>query len=413
MLYEQQAKSKGLYLNLITGPDLPEALLGDPLRLRQILLNLVSNALKFTSEGGVSLHVKGKKEESGVLAMQFEVRDTGPGIAPEAQKRIFKAFEQEDDATARNHGGTGLGLAISARLVNLQKGELTVQSSQGKGATFTVKLPYKEGSKQDLPRKASPKKAVRSFAGIRVLAADDDSYNRELLAMLLDRWKISYTLVEDGEAAVTAAFRDEFDLILVDLRMPGLSGLDVAKNIRQKFDQVPIIALTATATSKDRETAKEVGIHDFLIKPYKPEALADLIGRYVGERKHKKTSIAEPVEPKPEASAGYDPARLEAMANGNPAFVKKMLGLFVDNGKKQVPAWKDAALKKDWPVVGNIAHRLAPSVRQLGNQDLYDGLKALEKAVEELAEPEEMASDLIQKLEKMLTVVEADLAARD
>ncbi|MFK7970905.1 MAG: ATP-binding protein [Bacteroidia bacterium] len=417
-MYEQQAKNKGLYLNLIVAPDVPKALSGDPLRLRQILLNLVSNALKFTEEGGVSVYAHATHTEEHVR-MRFDVRDTGPGIPPEAQARIFKAFEQADSTTARQHGGTGLGLAISARLARLQNGSLTLKSTQEKGATFTIDLPYAIANEKDLP---ALKKAVHSsisFDGARVLAADDDLYNRELLEMLLKRWGMRVDMVEDGEDAVKKGLSASYDLILLDLRMPGMGGLEAADRLRKAGVQTPIVALTATATIQDREAASKVGIQDVLLKPFQAEALAGLLQNLIPNLQ--KTAVPKAAKSKPEKPAeaktmsAYDPSKLEQMANGNEAFVKKMLGLFVSNAGNQVKLWDAALASKDWQSLSGIAHQLAPSVRQLGHTDFYKTLKSIEAEAENPKADTSLSLQAkagLASLKAMLADVEKDLKKR-
>lgn len=270
------AEQKGVRLNLRLGPQVPRYVLADPTRLRQILLNLVGNGIKFTGAGEVELAVSC----TGPHQFQFTVRDTGIGIAIEKQRSIFESFVQADGGTARKFGGTGLGLAISDRLVRLMGGEIKVESELGAGSSFSFNIRLKDvvaaqnQAAQELQHLSkavtleSTEKVGPSL--FRVLVAEDNPVNQKLAKIVLQKAGYNVTLVSDGLEAVSALETSDFDLVLMDVQMPGMDGLAATRAIRQAEDgrkHTPIIALTAHAMQGDREKCLKAGMDDYLTKP--------------------------------------------------------------------------------------------------------------------------------------------------
>ncbi len=291
-LQAPQARDKGLNFAVDISPELAtRPLLGDSLRLSQILLNLTGNAIKFTREGTVSIRVRSTGESAEALALRFEVCDTGIGIPPAVQSRLFTSFEQGDNSTTRQYGGTGLGLAICKRLVGLMQGEIGVESTEQRGACFWFTLPLGKG--QPLPATdqaatASGTEAClrRQHAGQRVLLVEDDPLNAEITSTLLQLFGLQVSLAGNGEEAVACAGREDYDLILMDMQMPVMNGLTATRTIRQgsRNRQTPILALTANAFDEDRQRCLEAGMNAHLAKPVIPETLAQLLLAWLPER---------------------------------------------------------------------------------------------------------------------------------
>ena len=247
---------------------------GDPARLRQVLLNLVGNAVKFTEDGQVRIAVARRGER-----IRLSVEDSGIGISREAQERLFEPFVQADASTTRRFGGSGLGLSISRRLVEAMGGSITVDSEVGVGSRFTVDVPLPPAAP---PEPGSPSTTgPRPREGLRVLVAEDNPVNQLVVRRLLEQLGAVVTVVSDGEAALEAVEDGHFDLVLMDIHMPRLDGLDAARALRARGSVIPIVALTASALPEDRRAAKEAGMEGFLAKPLDPEALAASLVRYV------------------------------------------------------------------------------------------------------------------------------------
>jgi PAS domain S-box-containing protein len=277
------ATEKGLSLTWSLDPDLPLILETDPFRLRQILLNLLSNAVKFTDSGQVSLAAKLSPDETCV---RFQVTDTGPGIAPENAKSIFEPFFQADGSVTRRHGGTGLGLSISRRLaILLGAFDLVLESQPGRGSTFFFDLPLHSTSPQGAARllDAAEHDAERpngeaergDFSALRVLVAEDNDFNRFLLGKILDKLGVGEAaFAADGEGSVEmvlerAAAGRPFDVLFIDLRMPGLDGISATRRLRRAGIAIPVAALTAQATEQDAARCREAGMDYFFPKPYR------------------------------------------------------------------------------------------------------------------------------------------------
>jgi signal transduction histidine kinase len=256
-------------------------LLGDPQRLRQVLLNLAGNAVKFTDQGTVRIAVRIEVEDADKLMVRFEVQDSGIGIAPHDQERLFKAFGQVEDTMSRNYGGTGLGLSICKHIVQLMGGQIGVDSAFGAGSTFwfTVALGSARSENSAMAAvEASPSASAAlasEFADARVLVAEDNPINQRLIHALLDDIGMQIDIASDGAAAVDMAIAGHYALILMDLQMPKLNGIDATRAIRQApgCKRMPIIALTASVFDRDWQRCLDAGMDGYIAKPLAPESL--------------------------------------------------------------------------------------------------------------------------------------------
>ncbi|MBI2149527.1 MAG: response regulator, partial [Acidobacteria bacterium] len=267
------AETKRLDLRSAVGDDVPDTVVGDSVRLRQVLTNLIGNALKFTAEGGVTVAVKtGERQDAGVELL-FSVSDTGIGIPTDKQGLIFEAFSQADSSTTRRFGGTGLGLTISARLVEMMKGRIWVESEEGYGSTFhfTVNLGLAQGRRLDQEPRQNADSIAPACAPLHILLAEDNPVNQKLALRLLEKRGHSVELVRTGLEAVDAVRSRAFDLVLMDVQMPDMGGVEATAMIREEEDasgrRLPIIAMTAYAMRGDRERFLAAGIDDYISKP--------------------------------------------------------------------------------------------------------------------------------------------------
>jgi signal transduction histidine kinase/ActR/RegA family two-component response regulator len=276
-LMSTPATQKGLGLQAQIDAAVPARLMLDDTRVRQILFNLLSNAIKFTERGGVVLDVGVRDGQ-----LVFGVADTGIGMDERTLPRLFQRFSQGDDSTSRRYGGTGLGLEISRSLARLMGGDITVQSTPGVGSRFELMLPLREG---EVPRDAAAAAAagVNAMRRLRLLVAEDNEVNRTVLAAMIEREGHDWHFAHDGRAAVQAAQAQDYDLVLMDLHMPEMDGIDATRAIRAlpgDKAQVPIVALTADAFADTRTRCLEAGMNDFLSKPVSVSELARLLATY-------------------------------------------------------------------------------------------------------------------------------------
>ncbi|WP_162888563.1 response regulator [Dechloromonas sp. HYN0024] len=274
------ARTKDIRLIIKVSPELDaQPLRGDPLRLGQVLLNLASNAIKFTDEGTVTLDISVSESSSTGVLVRFEVRDTGIGIAVDDQARLFLAFEQSDSSTTRRYGGTGLGLTISKRLVHMMDGDIGVESQIGSGSLFwfTARFDWRDSLDQTVTEVApSIENQLRmEFSGCSILLVEDEPINQEVARGMLAEVNCKVCLAEDGVEALEMMQREKFDLILMDMQLPRMSGIEATKAIRRLpgCAHVPILAMTANAFDDDRSLCLEAGMNDHIAKPVDPEDL--------------------------------------------------------------------------------------------------------------------------------------------
>ena len=274
------AREKGLHLSVYVHPEVPDQLIGDPHRLRQVLLNLINNGVKFTKFGSVRVQARLEQQQDGEAAIRFDVADTGIGLSREEQKLIFEPFRQADGSVTRKYGGTGLGLAICARLVELQGGSMSVISVKGEGSTFSFNIRCGICSEPGLDPQKRPAEALRRGAPLerlKILLAEDNRVNQLLVVRLLQARGHQVVVVGDGRAALDAAEQQSFDLILMDIQMPEMDGLEATRLLRERqrngLRVPPIIAMTAHAMKGDRDKCMEAGMTGYISKPIQPEQL--------------------------------------------------------------------------------------------------------------------------------------------
>ncbi|MEI7432176.1 MAG: response regulator, partial [Betaproteobacteria bacterium] len=272
-------RNKGLQL-VINVAGMPSAVIGDPMRLSQALLNYLGNAVKFTEKGFITLRGYVVKETSSDYLLRFEVIDTGIGITPDQQERLFTAFEQADQSTTRKYGGTGLGLTITRRLAEIMGGQVGVESTPGQGSTFWLTARLGKGPVANSGSDAASKEAaadilLRNYRGTRVLLAEDEPVNQEVAKILLEDVGLLLDVADDGLQAVRMAESVDYGLILMDMNMPEMDGLDATREIRKQVGRrnVPILAITANSFEEDRRKCADAGMNDFISKPFNPDDL--------------------------------------------------------------------------------------------------------------------------------------------
>lgn len=282
------AEEKGINLKFRRDEDLPEIIVGDPVRLSQILINLVSNAIKFTNAGNVTIDALVTKETETSVDIEFSVTDTGIGIDEKNIQRIFESFTQESGDTTRKFGGTGLGLSITKRLLELQSSSIHVESEKGKGSRFYFTLTFKKAkAAQRNANKYQPEvQGFASLENVKILLAEDNKVNQFVVAKFLKKWNIEVDIADNGKIAVEKVQQNYYDLVLMDLQMPEMDGYDATIAIRNlRGDNLPIIGLTATAADEITGSVLAAGMNDCVIKPFNPQELYNKITKYIPAEK--------------------------------------------------------------------------------------------------------------------------------
>ncbi len=277
-----KAKNRGLYLRTEVEDSIPENLKGDAVRLTQILMNLLSNALKFTHEGGVSIKLESTDTKDKTIFIQFIISDTGIGINPEKQKTIFDRFQQAQTETTRRYGGTGLGLSIVKQLVEIQNGSIMVESEPGKGSIFTFVLPFQIADEEEMASAVPATVLVAQplLQKIKILVVEDNLMNQKLIHHLMEQWHIDFDIVPNGAAAVESLRQkaNEYNMVLMDIQMPEMDGYTATEKIRYDLNlSIPIIAMTAHALAGEKEKCLGAGMDDYISKPLNEELLYKLI----------------------------------------------------------------------------------------------------------------------------------------
>jgi PAS domain S-box-containing protein len=371
-----RARDKGLELRCEMDAGLPQALLGDPGRLRQILMNLLGNAIKFTKAGAVVLRVFGGAEDADGLMLHFSVTDSGIGIAPDKLESIFEAFSQEDSSTTRRFGGTGLGLTICARLVDAMGGNIWVESELGAGSVFhftlrvgvdhqvprTVSAP--EARTQALPASTDPQRKLQ------VLLVEDNRINQKLAITLLERWGHHVTVAENGALAVALVARQPFDVVLMDMMMPVLDGLEATRQIRVLAGAaatVPIVAMTANAMESDRQRCLEAGMNEYISKPIKAPELQSMLNKVAGQIAGAAAQAATATQRTPVAPGRRAPFDYAAGLTGMDQEILEIVGqAFLDQWHEDLAKIRSNLQSAEATPLMHTAHALKATLAMFG-----------------------------------------------
>lgn len=374
------ARKKGIGLDCKIEGFLPPALLGDPMRLKQVLINLAGNAIKFTDKGRVAVNVKAIAGHEGYFTLQMIISDTGIGISKENLEVIFEEFVQVENNSSRKYSGAGLGLSIVKKLVELQGGKISVESELGKGTAITVSIPYKEGDKEKIEGLNPVVPEIpKWFKKLSALVADDEEFNRYLLKGIFEKWGVNCTQAENGNEAVAAAMNNNFDLILMDVRMPETNGIEATKKIIGNKPESRIIAITAANEKAGWDACREAGMCGFLPKPFSEAALFELFITNVPAPGN--SSEEKIVPPKPQ----IDLNELERLTNGDRNFFAEMLEIFIRSSESGLANLREALAKNDLETISATAHKMAAPCRQLLAFSLFGKIRKLEKSAEENA----------------------------
>ena len=390
-----RAQEKGVALQLELPPAaVPTTMLGDPHRLRQVLLNLISNAVKFTAQGRVvvACELLGQREETATF--QFRVQDTGTGIAPHQLQEMFEPFMQASASTAREYGGSGLGLSISRGLVELMGGTLAAESRLHEGSTFSFTLSFRP---QATPAAELPAPAAafvpdyRSLGVRRVLLAEDNAINQFLVESLLRGWGWAVDTAGTGPDALALFDLHHYDLVLMDIQMPGMDGVAATRRLRQHPDPqraaTPVLALTAHALRGEAERYTEAGFSGYLSKPFREEELFQAIAAVLGQRPRVQTSPA--LAPEPEPAALYSLSGIRRLAHGNEEFVRRLAQLFIQTTPPAVRELERHAATGNFKQLSAAAHHLKSSLDGLQIRSLHTPIRRLEASHQTLITPEE------------------------
>ncbi len=293
-MFTLELSEKNLHTAWHVDSDVPREIISDKARLRQVLLNLVGNAVKFTSEGSVELHVKNNGTKNGKQSLRFTVRDTGIGIPAEKQSELFESFSQVDSSTTRPHGGTGLGLAICKNIVEMMEGEIEVESREGEGSTFrfTIMVEVAEQGECEEYRKIHSSGENQPESGgsgrdVRLLVVEDNQINQLVTLKVLEKMGIRADVASDGREALSSARENPYDIIFMDLQMPEMDGFEATSRIREQEEEdskTVIIAMTADAQSQIREKCLEAGMDDYLSKPVQLRDLREAVSKWINRR---------------------------------------------------------------------------------------------------------------------------------
>jgi PAS domain S-box-containing protein len=423
-LMRQRAQEKGIAFDVAFQTPLPRRIIGDPTRLRQILINLVGNAIKFTPAGSVRVSLSLQHSPPDEPMLRFDVIDTGVGLTHEQLSRIFKPFSQADGSTTRQYGGTGLGLAICHRLAGLMQGRIETESKPAIGSRFTLLLatgplegqimindPGEAQRAAEVPPNAQPAPEGQPPAptGGRVLLAEDGKENQVVLCAYLRKGGLTVTVANDGREAVQLARSQEFDVILMDMQMPHMDGYTAASILRREGSALPIIALTAHAMSDDRDKCLKAGCTDYLTKPVRKLDLLETVRRYIAVSQSAKLSRSQTVAARP-ASGGK---KIKSLLADDPD-IMPYLPEFLASLPEKVQQLSSLRRQSDLAALKEVLHQLTGTGGLYGFPQITQGAREAEQHIR-AQEPLEMVRRSVDDLVQLIQSVEgfAEIAQRD
>ena len=375
-----KGEEKGLDLNnFYFDGNIAKVLMGDPYRLNQVLLNLMTNAVKFTERGSVDLNCRVIADKPDSQVIHISVKDTGIGMDASFVKHLFEKFSQEYESVSRKYGGTGLGMSICKELVEQMGGEISVESVKGVGSTISFVVEFPKGISTDMPEKIETQFSEEFLVGKKVLVTDDNDLNRLVASILLLDFGATVMVAENGEIALEMISRETFDVVLMDIQMPVMNGYEATKLIRKSGNDIPIIALTASAIKGEREKCIACGMNDYITKPINEEQFLKTIDKWITKDSESEMNIEMENLLENEGVEGlYDLAGLRAISKGREAFVKKMVDMFCEQTPITVKEMIDAYHANDLEQMGLIAHKLKSNIDNLSIFPLLRTIRDIE-----------------------------------
>ncbi|MCA1757675.1 MAG: response regulator [Bacteroidales bacterium] len=403
-LFETKIREKNLQVFKEYDNSIPDVLVGDPVRLHQIILNLVDNAVKFTSTGSITVSARLTKEDEENATIEFSVTDTGIGIAENKLTSIFENFQQASSNTSRLYGGTGLGLAIVKNLVEAQGGSIVVKSQIDTGTTFSFTLNFRKTDSLD-----ESEEDIEEFApgikNIKVLVVEDILLNQLLMKTLLDDFGFQRDIAENGKIAIEMLIKDDYDIILMDLHMPVMNGFEATGYIRNELNNdIPIIALTADVTTVDLEKCRLVGMNDYIAKPVDDRLLYSKIVSVLKRSVYIKNVTDEAtLRDKGTKFSCINLDGLIKRTKSNPVAVLEIIKAYLDQTPPLITAMNNGYKDKDWNKLYSAVHKMIPSFGIMGIKTDYENMA---KTVQEYARAPEQANgiyDLVSQLSNVCT----------
>ncbi len=412
-ILKPQVEHKDVSLNINIDKNDSEAFIGDESRIRQVLINLAGNAIKFTEKGAVVIDCTGLRKSANKQELSFTIKDTGIGMDQKYLTTIFKKFQQEDPSISRKFGGTGLGLFITKNLVDLMGGNLKVQSKKGKGTEVQVCLPLPIGT----PSIVAKKEAFvinKSLNRAKVLLVEDHEMNRLVAANTLSLLDVELTEAGNGLEAVKLLKEQTFDLILMDIQMPIMSGIDATKIIRNELKvKTPIIALSANAFKSEIDACLRIGMNDYVTKPFEEQDLLRVIVKhYKTPKKRKDKKQVSTKQHNDETYTLYDLQNLNEMSRGNTGFVQKMLHLFVETTPQYLEQINTLYEERDIVGIKKVAHKMKPSIGNMGIIAIKQDIRDIEHFDDE-GQSQENLKVLIEKVNRILSDVVKQLKEKE
>ncbi len=400
-LVKYEAANKGIALHFDWVGEKPVILIGDPLRLKQIMINLLGNAIKFTDKGEVAVKVKSVKTSDKIYDIEIQITDTGIGIDENSIRFVFDEYVKIENQTGKKYSGTGLGLSIVKKLVELQGGKITLESKPGKGTTVSVNIWFPEGDQDKVEHMIVKDLEIpESFKQLSVLIADDEEFNRFLLKSILMKWGIRFKEAKTGIEVINYAGKEHFDLILMDLNMPEMNGIDAAKAILKSNPNIKIVAATAATDDLDKQAFLKAGMKGFLIKPFSERDLFEMINSVF----HEKFNSSQSVHSLPAVNF----SELKKLSGGDEKFFTEMIQLFIKSMETGITGIEDGIKSENWNDIFEMSHKMASPLKHIGAMQLYENIKLLEKLAQQKATFQSIAqffSEIIKELNEMIAIL--------
>ena len=377
-MFIEKIKERDLKFDVYIDKEVPDILSGDAVRLTQILVNLISNAVKFTDKGGISIHVQLLSALENNVRIRICVKDTGIGIPHEKQAAVFERFQQAEAATTRRFGGTGLGLSIVRQLVDLLGGEITLKSDVGEGTEFRVELPYKLPDLAQMYSEALAEQEEQvPLQKIKVLIAEDNLMNQQLIKHLMKSWSLDHNIVSTGAEAIETLKKNDYSIVLMDIQMPEMDGYTATSVIRNELkSDVPIIAMTAHAMIGEKEKCLQLGMNDYVSKPIKETVLYNIIARHAQHIPENLSTTNENIPGSKAINLNY----LHQLSGNDKNFENEILKQFSTQAPEELSQLKNCIDQNNFDGVRRWAHTLKSTVGYIGLADeLHPYLEQIEK----------------------------------